>query len=165
MELRYQLTADEYLQATMAYWRRATRFNRILLQQVLASFLVFFDLLVLAIPTIQDKALAWWGLACGVFLFVDLYVLVPYKSRRLFQRSPNINAEHQMTIDEEGIRTVLPNAVEQVRWSALQKVYETRQMFLVMYSPMQFYIVPKRAFNAAQLEHFRELIHAKGLTA
>lgn len=163
MELRFQLTADEYVHAVREYWRRARRFNRLLIQLIFGLFLVSFDLLVLVIPTIHDKGFAWFAFAFGVFLIFDLYVLVPHRARRLFRRSPNINGEHRMTIDENGIRTVVPNAEENVRWKALQKVYETKQMFLVMYSPLQFYMVPKRVFGAGEADEFRRLLTSKGL--
>lgn len=165
MELRFQLTAEEYVYAVLQYWRRARRFNRLLLQLILALFLVAFDTLVLAIPTIRDKGPAWFGLATGVFLLVDLYVLAPWRLRRLFRRSPNVNNEHRMTIGDDGIKTVLPNAVEDVRWTALQKVYETERLFLVMYSPVQFYIIPKRALATAELNVFRALVRTRGLAA
>ena len=161
--MSYQLTEDEYVHAQLGYWAHVRRLNRLRIQVVMASILVLFGLAALVTPRLQDKTGGWFIVFVGSFLFVDCYVLAPYRLRRMFRRSPNTSAPRRVVITEDGIKIALPNSSEEVRWGAFQKAHELENEFLLMYSPVSFVILPKRAFDAVGLEEFRSVLRAKGL--
>ena len=163
MEMNYQLTEDEYVHAQLGYWAQVRRPNRLRIEVVMASILVLFGLTVLVTPWLQDKIGGWFCLLVGSFLFVDRYLVAPYRLRRMFRRSPNTSAPCRVAITEDSIKITLPNSSDELRWGAFQKAHELGDEFLLMYSPASFAILPKRVFDTAGLEQFRSVLRAKGL--
>jgi YcxB-like protein len=163
MDMSYQLTEDEYVHAQLGYWARVRRPNRLRIQVVVASTFVLIGLAVLATQWRQDKTGGLLLVSFGSFLFVDRYVLAPYRLRRMFRRSPNTSAPCRVVITDDGMKIVLPNSHDELRWGAFQKAHELANEFLLMYSPASFVILPKRAFDGARLEEFRSVLRGKGL--
>jgi hypothetical protein len=163
VEVEYQLTEDEYLQAQLGYWRQASRFNMIRLEMVFASVLSLFAVVIFALPGVPDKVPAWGALCFSILLLLNRYVFAPYKIRRVFRRSPNTRAPHRLAINEENLRIVLPNSSEDLRWEAFQRAHELNAEFLLMYGPRSFVIVPKRAFDREGLGRFRSVLRDKHL--
>jgi hypothetical protein len=163
VEVEYQLTEDEYLQAQLGYWRQARRFNMIRLEIVLASVLILFAVVIFVFPGIPDKVPAWGAITFSALLLLNRYVVAPYKIRRVFRQSPNSRAPHRLAINEQNLRIVLPNSSEELRWEAFQGAHELNAEFLLMYGPRSFVIVPKRAFDREGLERFRSVLRDKHL--
>jgi hypothetical protein len=163
MEMSYQLTEDEYAHAQLGYLAHVRRPNRLRFQVVMATFFVLFGLAVLVTSWLRDKTGGWFILSFGLFLFVDRYVLAPYRLRRMFRRRPNTSAPRRVSITEDGIKIVQPNSSDEMQWGAFQKAHELAAEFLLMYSPTSFVLLPKRAFDVAGLEEFRSVLRAKGL--
>jgi hypothetical protein len=161
VEVEYQLTEDEYVEAQLGYWRQARRFNMIRLEMVLASVLVLFAAVVFALPGIADKVPAWGAICLSTLLLLNRYVVAPYKIRRIFRRSPNTRAPHRLAIDDENLRIVLPDSSEDLRWEAFQRAHELKAEFLLMYGPRSFVIVPKRAFDREGLDDFSRVLRHK----
>jgi hypothetical protein len=84
VELNYKLSEDESVCVQLGRHPIAIRF-----QIALACFNVLIFLLILFVPTIHNKGLAWLLFLGGIYLFCDRYLLVPYRLRRLFRRSPD----------------------------------------------------------------------------
>jgi hypothetical protein len=160
VEVEYQLTEDEHLQAQLGYWRQARRFNMIRLEMVLASVLILFAVVIFVLPRIPDKVPAWGAITLSALLLLNRYVVAPYKIRRVFRQSPNTRAPHRLAINEENLRIVLPNSSEDFRWEAFQRA-QLNAEFLLMYGPRSFVIVPKRAFDSEGLERFRSVLRDK----
>jgi len=163
VKIEYQLTEDEYLQAQLGYWRQARRFNLIRLEMGMVLVVTLFAVVILAFPGIPDKGPAWIAIGFSILLLLNRYVFAPYKIRRVFRQSPNTRAPHQLTINEENLRIVLPNSSEDLRWEAFQRAHELHAEFLLMYGPRSFVIVPKRAFEKDGLERFRSVLRDKRL--
>jgi hypothetical protein len=163
VEVEYQLTEDEYLDAQLGYWRQARRFNMIRLEMGLASVLILFAVVVFALPGVGDKVPAWGAICLSALLLLNRYVVAPYKIRRVFRQSPNTRAPHRLAIDEESLKIVLPNSSEDLRWEAFQRAHELKAEFLLMYGPRSFVIVPKRAFNMEGLNDFGRVLRDKHL--
>src|SRR5690348_7349051 len=113
-------------------------------------------------PTTHN-GLAWLLLPCGVYLLCDRYLLAPYRLRRLFRRSPMVSCERRVSINPNGITTVLPNGTEDMRWSVFQRVDELNGNFLLFYAPNSYYVLPKRVFTTGSLEEFCSLLREKNL--
>ncbi len=157
VELNYSLSEDEFQEAQIVPRLFMLRF-----QMVLASFIVLSMLLVFWFRGTRD-IIAWWFFLVGIFLLVDRYALARYRVTRMFRRSPNTSSERSVSIGRDGIKVVMPNANEEVQWSAFQKARELKKTFLVYNGPKSFYIFPKRAFTSEHLEEFRALLREKRL--
>jgi len=157
MELNYKLSEEEFVRVQISRHTVALR-----IQSALGYFFVLLYLLVLFMPTIHNRS-AWLLLPFGIYLLCDRYLLAPYRLRRLFRRSPMISCERRVSINPDGITTVLPDATEDMRWSAFQRVDESNGNFLLFYAPRSYYVIPKRTFTTGSLEEFRSLLLEKGL--
>jgi len=158
MELTYKPTEEEFIQAQIT-----PRLFMLRIYAALASFLIVFMLLVFLLLGVHDKAAAWWIFFAGIFALVDRYVLVRYRIKRVFRRSPITSSERSVFISGDGIKTVMSNAKEDVQWSAFQKARELKDVLLLYYGPKSYYIFPKRAFTGENLERFRAQLREKGL--
>jgi hypothetical protein len=64
--------------------------------------------------------------------------------------------------DEEGFSQQTINTDLTVKWPALIKFKETRNLFLIYPSKHMCYLIPKRAFaDESQVKEFRELLDRK----
>ena len=133
------------------------------IQTALAWFLVLFMSLVFVLLGVHDKFGGWLAFFFGLFLLVDRYLLAKYRVKRIFHKSPIVGSERTVVINTEGIRTILPNASEEVQWSAFRKARELKDVLLLYYGPHSYYIFPKRAFAGNDLESFRATLREKRL--
>jgi YcxB-like protein len=163
MEITYQLNEDEFVGAHLDYWLRIRKRYAQRAVDVVGVLLIVAAILELFRPSPHNgSASALLGLV-GAWMIGSRRIWWPYFLRRTFRRSPNLQAEQRVSVDDEGIRITGPQSTEQVRWGAFQKAYETENAFLLLYSPVAFYIVPRRAFVANALGEFRNILQEKGL--
>jgi hypothetical protein len=74
-----------------------------------------------------------------------------------------VSCERRVSIDPNGITTVLPNGTEDMRWSVFQRVDELNSNFLLFYAPNSYYVLPKRVFTTENQEEFCSLLREKNL--
>ncbi len=81
--------------------------------------------------------------------------------RSQFLKNPCYREEYKIEANEEGIRLDYRIGRTEATWQAFTHYLETDEMFLLYRSPHQFHILPKRIFQPAQLDEFRELLKHK----
>jgi hypothetical protein len=80
----------------------------------------------------------------------------------VWRGNPSVRGAITCWADEEGFYQQTMNSDLTVKWPALIKFKETRNLFLVYPSKQMCYLIPKRAFtNEGQVKEFRELLHQK----
>lgn len=78
--------------------------------------------------------------------------------RKTWEGSPNFHRTQTLDADEEQL--TLRDAVSRTesQWVAFTGFYESANLLLLYMGKFAFHIIPKRAFNAEQLEEFRHLV-------
>jgi hypothetical protein len=78
---------------------------------------------------------------------------------KLWQEHPYMAWPGQMQATAEGIAFSNEGISSQVKWTTFRHYLESNTVFLLFLSPLNFYLVPKRAFaDAEQLNQFRALL-------
>jgi hypothetical protein len=155
MEVQYQCTVDDYLEAQNAHARSSSAY-RVLI--VLAFLFIAFGLLQSVFNGLAQGATA---LAIGIFWSACGFVFRPMWFRRDFRRHPNFAVAQVVTISEEGLDTKCKIAASGTKWSAYTKFRETRNLFMLYMGARLFRVVPKRALSAPQMDELRELLRKK----
>jgi len=92
-----------------------------------------------------------------------LFLSLPLLQAGLVWRSnPAVRGAIICWADEEGFSQQTTNTDLTVKWPAIIKFKETRNLFLVYPSKQMCYLIPKRAFtDESQAKEFRELLDRK----
>jgi xanthosine utilization system XapX-like protein len=146
---RYQTTAREYLRRAPAL-NRGTRFSN--------GFGVLA--LILAAISLPDPAPVAIELALAVALLSGYYC-VPFTWLTLRSRRAQVEQPVDVVVDEVGLHFVHGLAEIDAPWEEITRLREKHDYFLVMAPYPRAYILPKRAFDPAQLEAFRLLAASK----
>ena len=96
-------------------------------------------------------------------LLGGLFISLPLLQAWLVWRSnPSLKDAISCWADEEGFSVQTTNSDTKIKWPALIKFRETRNLFLIYPSKQICYLIPKRAFtDDGQVKEFRELLHRK----
>lgn len=94
----------------------------------------------------------------AVFILLAL-LLFPYlRMRALFRKSPRFQKPVKYTFNEEGMRFESEHASGALKWSAFDRVVETRKVFALSMASTGTY-VPKRCFTSpGDVALFRQLV-------
>lgn len=97
------------------------------------------------------------------FLLGVLFLSLPLLQAGLVWRgNPSVRGAIICWADEEGFSQQTANTDLRVKWPALVKSKETRNLFLIYPSKRMCYLIPKRAFSdESQVKEFRELLDRK----
>jgi hypothetical protein len=147
---RYQTSMAEYLRRAPAL-NRGTRFSN--------GFGVLA--LVLAALSLPDPAPVAIELALALALLSGYYC-VPFTWLTLRSRREQVERPVDVLADEEGLHFEQGHHEIDVLWEGVTRLREDRDSFFVMAKYPRAYILPKRAFEPAQLEAFRLLAGSKG---
>jgi hypothetical protein len=80
------------------------------------------------------------------------------KNRKMFNEE-SLRQERTLEVTETGIRISVPTARFEFDWLAFQRVVETQNLFMLYRYPLEYQVVPKRAFaGEAELGAFRALL-------
>jgi hypothetical protein len=162
MQIKFTLTAEEYAEAQQ-YWQRRlaprwTRMSSGFVFWVIGIIFILFGVLLLI-------ASVWFGgILCtvyGLFLVAWRGFLRNFRFQREFRRSKTLQGEMTMDISEEGLWTSSGYGEGKVEWDAFSRYLETPHLFLLSVPPRLFYMIPKRAFIAGNLEEPRQLFAQK----
>jgi hypothetical protein len=157
-KLEFQYTFKEFFEGT----RNAAR--SYLSLSVLGGVLILFTLLYLYLKneTLEGETNSLFSYLTPLLIGV-LFISLPLLQAWLVWRSnPSVRGAITCWADEEGFYQQTMNSDLTVKWPALIKFKETRNLFLVYPSKQMCYLIPKRAFtNEGQVKEFRELLHQK----
>lgn len=154
MEIHFQNTIDDYVEAQRAYQRHRIWYHAYLwLAAASALVAVYLVLFVDIYRSIGPLLCAAW------FLLPRL--LFPWRMRRDFRKHPHFALESDLVAVEEGLQYKSDLGEGVSRWGAYTKWHETENLFMLYTGDRLFRVIPKRAFEASQLTGFRELLRSK----
>jgi len=118
-------------------------------------------LLLVGIASTLAVGPRWWTLLwfplAGLEWF-QLLQLGPHLTRFWFGRNPKFREPYDLTFDDDGIRFRTPTIDSRLRWETYSRVLEDERVWLLVYGPRMYTVLPKRAFDEAGQRTFRELV-------
>ena len=96
-------------------------------------------------------------------IFVVIYLPVWFSLRKRLSKlreNPLLLGPRRVIIDDAGIRSVHSLSETFYRWEAVEKVFVTKQLYLLRVWSIVL-IIPKRAIPADQLKQFDQLVHSR----
>jgi hypothetical protein len=164
MHITYELTAEDYRHALIAY-----RNSSFLRRWMIVFLALFFALLVviqgyLASATSHQPWLRWSLLLTVMIIAMLLWLqwgALYANARRQFWNTPSSQERIALDVQDTGLHFRSASTDGTVSWKRYIKWIEEKHVFVLFSSPLIFVIVPKRAFAAEQLLAFRETLRQK----
>lgn len=147
---RYQTTMSEYL-------RHAPALNR----GTLFSNGFGAVALVLAVLSFPDPLAVAFEFALGLALLSGYYC-VPFTWLALRSRTQQVEKPIDVVVDDAGLHFLQGSVEIDAPWEQTTRLREDRDSFFLMARNPRAYVIPKRAFDPANLEAFRLLAASKG---
>src|SRR5215472_7376500 len=145
MQIKFTLTAEEYVEAQL-YWKRRLERRWIRRSSDLKVWAAAFILIVCGVLLLRGTV--WFiGTFC---VFLGLFLVAwrgseSFRLRREFRRSRMLQREISMDIHEEGLWTASSYSEGKTTWEAFSRYLETPHLFLLDIPPNLFCIIPKKA--------------------
>lgn len=131
------------------------------------QYLLFFPVALVLVPLLSPlPAQAWlpllaWSLAGVVALG---FALARWRSRWADAELERIGRRQlRVELSEEGIAIDSNLGAQRYAWEALAGVTDTAHAFLLYTSPLQFFVVPKRAFDTDSASEVADLLVEVGV--
>lgn len=159
MQVQFQLTVDDLLEANQFDSARGFQKYRTVAYSAGALLILFLvGLQILYYQMVLNFVFA------GAALWMWVYSRVMQRSRRrgvqkAWERSPNQRHPLRYEFSEQGISAKSQTGRGETTWKDVSASFETPRLFLLYTGKHQFFVVPKRSFEApGQLEAFRGLL-------
>ena len=96
-----------------------------------------------------------------IFGLVTRFVVRPIWIRRDFHKHPNFGRPCHLVIDDDGLHLTDEVSQSHKKWLAYTKYRETPNLIVLQLGARLVDVIPKRAFEAPQLDQFKELLQEK----
>jgi hypothetical protein len=174
VELRYAITFEEFVEASMLRAKAAERKRQDLLMKSWRGlvFLLFLLASGLVIAQMRGWGFAWVMIFLGVVYALSVFyrkLICPGYLRRSYEEQKS-GFELRIAIGEAGIEAERTDGavVGHYLWTAFVAYLEGQNTFALFLNRMQFIIIPKRSMKLEQQQELRVLLAAhfpeKGFT-
>lgn len=147
LQLTYDHRIEEHLRARRLYESRKSKLLR-------ADRIVGVLALLAAWFFIWQEGFGFWAilsLLCAAILLTNRILIEGPILRYRFRRTPQFQEKVTVTFHEDGIHFQTPTMDTRIQWNFYKEVVEDDQLFLLLYAPCQYTVIPKRAFPSAEL--------------
>jgi hypothetical protein len=163
--IRFQLTPDDYLSATLMN----THWWRTFLIVVIGGTAVVIGPKLNHAGELSSAALEVslmstipYTAAATLIVLIARFFLAPRRARRYFAQNKSLLLPRTITWNEDELAADIPESVLRTPWSVFTTWRENRDLFTLYVTDGKFHILPKRAFaSAADVIAFRQLIQRK----
>ena len=133
---------------------------------VLHFFTVLAIALVILSVTLHYRVLTSIIAAIGAVILISYHILAFVRPKRYVRQSPSFfQTGHTFIFDEDSLSIMqtgeIASGSSTAQYSALIKVYETREMFYVYVSPVQAFLLAKKDIVKGTPEELRGLLQSK----
>ena len=153
METRYQCNEGDYLEAQRAAFAKTARGIQIIVALLIP--VAVWEVYALGFANTAPAILL------GSFLLICPLVFFSTRIRWDFRRHPSLAREYRLRADDNGLELVSDVNQGGGKWASYTAFRETPNLFVFYCGARMFFMVPKRAFNGAQLDEFRRLVREK----
>lgn len=126
----------------------------------IGGILLVTQLAYLMIVPDANRVTVGFGSAIGVYFLYCGFALRRY-FRRSYRKDRRFQHDFTTDISEDGIHIAMPTAEAQLKLENFVRFLESDEIFMLFHSDLIFNILPKRAFAAAEIDLFRELLRRK----
>jgi hypothetical protein len=152
MNITYQLTQDEYLQAVNLHHKKGRR------AVTLAIYITLATMIVIVGTDFSNNREIITNIIAAIFsisfylLFVR--ILTAYQAKSVYQKSATLAHEITLHISGKGIKLDKNSNDISIPWSAFNKYKNDEQFYLLYTNPRRFNVIPTRALSEKQKEEF-----------
>ena len=162
MDLNYELTADDVVQAHRTHIRKAlgTTSRSVLVGFGFLVLLCMFGCVSWLLRRPREMVLEMWPFAAIITLSVIYcsYIWSGTFRRRQFRKDRALQLPVHMLVGSEEITFTNLRGQSTTVWSALEDWRESKNTFLLYPRPNMYYIVPKRAMQVDEIAAFRAML-------
>ena len=148
MNITYQLTQDEYLQAVNLHHRTGKRVFMLALYAMLATMIVIVGTDFSNTREIITNSLAAFFSISFYMLFVRM--LSAYQAKSVYQKSTTLPHEITLHISGKGIKLDKNSNNASIPWSAFSQWKNDERFYLLYTNPRRFNVIPIRAMSTVQ---------------
>ena len=148
MNITFQLTQDEYLQAVNLHHKKGKRVFMIAIYAMLATLIVIVGTDFSNSREIITNMIAAFFSISFYMLFVRM--LSAYQAKSVYQKSTTLPYEVTLHISGKGIKLDKNSNNASIPWSAFSKWKNDERFYLLYTNPRQFNVIPVRAMSEVQ---------------
>jgi len=152
MNITYQLTQDEYLQAVNLHHKNGSRIIRLAIYIVLAAIIVIVGTDFSNTREIITNIIAAFFSISFYILFVRM--LSVYQAKSVYAKSAVLPYEVTLHISAKGVRLDKSDNKAAIPWSAFIKWKNNEDFYLLYTNPRRFNVIPTRAMSETQKKEF-----------
>ena len=152
MNITYQLSQEEYLQAVNLHHKQSHRVLKLTVYIALAAIIVFIGTDFSNTREIITNTLAAFFSISFYMLFVRM--LSAFQARNIYKKSSILPYETTLRISGKGIRLDNKGSEKTIPWSAFSKWKKDETFYLLYTSPRQFNVIPTRVMSDIQINEF-----------
>ncbi len=148
MNITYQLTQDEYLQAVNLHHKKGKRVFMLAIYAMLATVIVIVGTDFSNSREIITNSVAAFFSISFYMLFVRM--LSAYQAKSVYQKSTTLPYEITLHISGKGIKLDKNSNDASIPWSAFSKWKNDEKFYLLYTNPRRFNVIPVRAMSEVQ---------------
>lgn len=157
IELTFDNSLSEHIHAIRAYDARGAMHK---VSRIVAGLLLAFGIWCIYAAGVRWWTVIWFPLA--VVEWFDLLSIRPLQVFAAFRANPKYRERYDVRFSDDGIHFRTSTIDSRLAWSHYQQLMETDKVFLLIYGPSMYSIIPKRAFmGTEELDRFRSLVRRK----
>ena len=164
VELGTKYTYESYKQY---YWFSLFRGKYYRYSKVMFRFFTALSIVIAILSfTWLNSVLAAVISTVGIIAFFWIYLMSFVRPKRYVKQSPALfQSGYTFIFDEDNFSIMqtgdITSGTSTAQYSALIKVYETKEMFYVYVTPVQAYLLPKKDIVKGTPEELRALLQSK----
>lgn len=148
MNITYQLTQEEYLQAVNVHHKKSKRVFMLALYVMLATLIVIVGTDFSNTRDIVTNTIAAFFSISFYVLFVR--VLSSYQAKNVYQKSTTLPHEVTLHISGKGIKLDKKRQHGSIPWRAFTQWKNDERFYLLYTNPRQFNVIPVRAMSEVE---------------
>jgi hypothetical protein len=152
MNITYQLTQDEYLQAVNLHHKNGSRIIRLAIYIVLAAIIVIVGTDFSNTREIITNIIAAFFSISFYILFVRM--LSVYQAKSVYEKSAVLPYEVTLHISAKGVILDKSDNKAAIPWSTFIKWKNNENFYLLYTNPRRFNVIPTRAMSEKQKKEF-----------
>ena len=156
MNITYQLSQEEYLQAVNLHQKQRHRAVKLAIYIALATIIVVVGTDFSNTREIITNILAAFFSISFYMLFVRM--IPAYQAKSIYTKSPILKNEITLRISGKGIRFDNKGKENTIPWSAFSKWKKDEKFYLLYTSPRQFNVIPTRVMSDIQKKEFDDYL-------
>ena len=150
MNISYQLTQEEYLQAVNLHHKKGHRLVMLAIYIVLAAMIVVVGTDFSNTREIITNIITAFFSISFYMLFVRM--LSAHQAKKVYQKSATLPYKITLKISGKGIKLDKNSNDASIPWSAFSKWKNDKQFYLLYTNPRRFNVIPVRAMSEIQKE-------------